>query len=69
MDDYFDKMLKEYDEKQNRLLSAKWAIGFKDRGHGHGDYGVITENKELIVECPGREIAEHIIKVHNKNLE
>ncbi len=27
-----------------------WRVGFNDRGHGHGDYGVIDESGKLIAE-------------------
>jgi len=39
---------------------------------GHGDYAVMTTGEidkgEVIVECPSREIAEHIIELHNARL-
>lgn len=27
-----------------------WAIGFRDRGHGHGDYGVMDKFGKVIIE-------------------
>ena len=29
--------------KPKIIMSNKWALGFHDRGHGHGDFGVILE--------------------------
>ncbi len=46
------------------ILSAKWGVGFHDRGHGHGDYAVITVAGVLVVKCE-KEIAEHIVALHN----
>jgi len=51
------------------VLSVKWAVGFKDRGLGHGDYSAITEGGALVVECPDRAVAEHVVKIHNQQLE
>ena len=28
----------------------KFSVGWRDRGHGHGDYGVLDENEVLIAE-------------------
>ncbi len=52
------------------MLEKIWALGFKDRGHGHGDFGVITlDSSELVLECSSKELAEHIIKLHNDSIE
>lgn len=50
------------------ILKKKWYIGFKDRGMGHGDFAVITKKNLVVVECPTREIADHICKLHNDSL-
>lgn len=61
-------------------LKKKWALGFNDRGHGRGDYGVIEQPPEgndpdlgvpttLVLERLDRELCEHIIKLHNQDLE
>ena len=41
-----DSLPKEHDPEP-------WFIGKKDRGHGHGDYGVLNNKNELIAECQG----------------
>lgn len=65
----FDKVLSEHRKKQKRLMSSVWDVGFRDRGMGHGDFAVITKkNKELVVECSSKEIAEHIVKLHNGSI-
>ena len=93
------------------MIDKKWAVGFRDRGMGRGDFAVIVEGGnyrvdftcpqcgeveediqdgetqcgsctytiedtegleivkspggDLVVECPSREIAEHIVELHN----
>jgi hypothetical protein len=66
MTDKVDEML----EGEQRLIQSKWQLGFRDRGHGHGDFGIVTENGELVAEMEWRQsLAAHIIEVHNKSLE
>jgi hypothetical protein len=59
-----------YLEKQIKLvLNKKWEVGYNDRGHGHGDFAVVATYKGktiVIVECPHKTIAEHIVETHNK---
>lgn len=51
------------------ILTAKWALGFRDRGLGHGDYGVIIEaSGELLLPDVTRDVAQHIIDLHNASL-
>ena len=50
------------------MLKSEWILGFKDRGLGHGDYGVVTSDQTLIVECPNIVVAQHIVDLHNKEL-
>jgi len=53
-----------------RFLEKRWALGFRDRGHGHGDFAVIVEGSdELIVKTPSQEVAEHIMTTHNSLLD
>lgn len=47
-------------------LLVRWEVGFNDRGMGHGDFAVITEDGLRIVECPNKEFAEHIVELHNR---
>lgn len=47
------------------MIELPWSLGFKDRGLGHGDYAIMIDNT-LVAECPSREVAEHIIKLHNE---
>lgn len=65
-----EQYLKEKETELFIMLDKTWALGFKDRGHGHGDFAVITldTEEELVVKCSSKELAEHIIKVHNDSL-
>jgi len=51
------------------FLKTKWTLGFKDRGLGRGDFAVVTPDQDLVIECPSKEVANHIIELHNKSLE
>ena len=50
------------------LLASTWLVGYKDRGHGHGDFAVITQSGTLVVECVDRELANHIVTTHNNSI-
>ncbi len=50
------------------LLMKRWAVGYKDRGLGHGDFAIITEDDILVIECPSQDVAEHIVDLHNRTL-
>ena len=41
------ELVREWEEKIKRRLASEWAIGFNDRGHGHGDYAVIVKQEEV----------------------
>ena len=68
--------VKKWEEDQKRIMESEWAVGFKDRGHGHGDYAAIVKQTEkeleefavpiLVCECHTRELAEHIVNLHNE---
>ena len=48
------------------IKNDRWAVGFNDRGHGHGDYAVLVDgSQEIVVKAPSQEVAEHIVSVHN----
>ncbi len=49
-------------------IGLKWELGFHDRFMGHGDYGIITGKGKLLVPAIDKELAEHIIKVHNDSI-
>jgi len=66
------------------ILHSEWFLGFHDRGLGHGDFAVVTEENMPIVKCgdtlqstlsgkpaitTGKELAEHIIELHNCSLK
>ena len=52
------------------MLTSKWAVGFHDRGHGHGDFGVIVEQtEEVVVPKISEEMAEHLVEVHNRAID
>ena len=67
------EVFEKYSFLQSEALDLEWQVGFRDRGIGRGDHAVICNWKgqkepTLIVECPCREIAEHIVNVHNQSL-
>ena len=62
------------------VLKSRWAVGFKDRGMGHGDYGVVVDRVELdgtqvlVVEIGpdiigSFAIAGQIVEKHNNSLQ
>jgi len=68
-----DELYDEWFKKYLLQLEKKWALGWKDRGLGHGDWAVIIEDavetaEHLVVECKTKELAEHIINLHNQSL-
>jgi hypothetical protein len=51
------------------MLKLRWKLGYKDRGMGRGDFAILTQDtEELVVECPCREVAEHLIGLQNQGL-
>ena len=65
-----DKMIAEAADKINSVIDVEWDLGFQDKGHGHLNFAVIVKDKEtLVVECESKEIAEHIVEIHNKRKE
>ena len=68
-DPYWGPILKDIKEKEDKMLSSVWDIGYRDRGHGHGDFAVIVKKTgDLVVECPNHAVAGHIVEVHNNAL-
>lgn len=64
-----DEYAKEVTRRIKTVTERKWFVGFRDRGMGRGDFAVLAKfnGKEiLVVECPCREVADHICKVHNE---
>lgn len=60
-----NELAAKLEAEQKKIIEAKWMVGFKDRGLGHGDFGVITAKGEFVVGPCSHEVAEHIVKVHN----
>jgi len=59
----------ELNRRINFIKARLWYVGFQNRGNGHGDFAVMVKYKKreyVVVECPCREIADHICKIHNK---
>ena len=52
---------------EDNLLDVEWAVGYRDRGHGHGDFAVIVKGtEELVVEASSRGLADHLVEAHNE---
>lgn len=66
----FFELAEEIDRRLKELENIEWTVGFRDRGMGHGDFGVVTKEGEyLIVECAWQRLAEYIVTIHNEKLE
>ncbi len=64
-----DEAAEDYEKEWKKILKSKWAVGFKDRGHGHGDFGIIVKKGEkLVLECPNKMIADYLVALHNESL-
>ncbi len=51
-----------------KKYSEPWAIGYQDRGLGHGDFGVVDSKGNLVVGCcNSQEEAENIVMAHNNH--
>jgi hypothetical protein len=61
-------MIKNH-ESGNDVLAGPWELGWRDRGMGHGDYGVMDDKGNLICLDIPKEIAQHIIDLHNVSLK
>jgi hypothetical protein len=42
-----------------------WSVGYRDRGHGHGNFAVLDKFGDVVVEAPSQETAEFIVKSSN----
>ncbi len=50
-------------KEMDSVIKAEWAVGFHDRGHGHGDFGVITREKtfeERYDEIPEDQMTDEL---------
>jgi hypothetical protein len=66
---HLDRMVREEVEKFENNCKKKWALGFNDRGLGHGDFGIIIDGTSEVVVAPLDSIyARHIISLHNASL-
>lgn len=52
----------------SEILKTKWALASRNRGIGREDFAIITPDQDLVIECPSKEVADHIIELHNKSL-
>ena len=50
-------------------LGNFWLLAAEDRGLGRQNFAAILEGGILVVEFPDRELAEHIINLHNEKLK
>ena len=68
-DEYIDAYWNEVKRRIRRIRDSRWSIGFKDRGHGHGDFAVLASSGRLLVaEVETKELAQMLIKQHNSHL-
>lgn len=52
-------------EVLDKIMETDWVVGYCDQGMGHGNYAVlIAGTGEVVVKCPSREVAEHIVTSH-----
>jgi hypothetical protein len=71
-DDSWEKLDKLIEAQIKDWLNEEWAVGFKDRGMGHGDYAVVlkSDNTIIIAESGNSpHVAEYLVKLHNESLE
>ena len=45
------------------------SVDFKDRGHGHGDFGVIDQNDTVIASPLDKDVADRIVLTWNKHAD
>lgn len=48
-------------------ISKQWFLGFRDRGLGHGDFCVVAEDDQLVINAfdMSKELCQHIVDSHN----
>lgn len=57
------------------MIDVKWEVRYKDRGHGFGDedvhcdFAITTVDGEIVVGPISRELAEHIVELHNGKIK
>ena len=59
-------MIEEYEAPFKKIITQKWAIGFNDRGMGHGDYGIVVDRHEPTEEEFDEMSKEEILEFHSK---
>lgn len=63
-----DGYQKLIDAELDKFLNSEWAIGFNDRGMGHGDHAIIIKWTNYVVCEAMNGFAAHIVKLHNESL-
>ena len=66
---FLERKLKFMPEKKalDSYIDARpWQLGFKDRGHGHGDYAILDRSGDLVAEMPDGVTAELVINAVNE---
>jgi hypothetical protein len=71
-----DEAAEAIEQREKQQLEKPWHVGFKDRGHGHGDYAVLVTGEDpesyfsLVAEVKcGEQAAQHIVDLHNRSLK
>ena len=52
----------------DEILTREWAAARLDRGHGHFSYAVVLKDdaSEIVIKTDtNRELAEHLVRIHN----
>jgi hypothetical protein len=66
-----DDAVKEIGRLEDLAARTEWVLSFRDRGMGHGDYGISAtlEGEDILLfESPARSLAEHVINLHNTSI-
>lgn len=50
------------------FVMCEWELAYKDRFHGHFNFGIMTKEKEsklILKDILDKKLCEHIIEAHN----
>lgn len=61
--------LDEFDKAEQHKINSRWAVGWKDRGLGHGDYGIVVEQPEELDEDERENAAAKLFEEYHRVCE